>query len=72
MIVAKRKPFNEIKESISGANKILVLGCGTCVAVCLAGGEKEVAILASQLRMALQLEGQNAHVDELTIGWKNA
>ena len=67
MIVAKRKPFKEIKESVSGANRILILGCGTCVAVCLAGGEKEVAILASQLKMALQLENQNVHIDELTI-----
>ena len=67
MIVAKRKPFNEIKESVSGAKKILILGCGTCVAVCLAGGEKEVAILASQLKMALTLENQDVEVDELTI-----
>jgi len=67
MIVAKRKPFSEIKESVSGARRILVLGCGTCVAVCLAGGEKEVAILASQLKMALKLEGQSVRIDELTI-----
>jgi ferredoxin len=67
MIVAKRKPFNEIKELVSGSKKILILGCGTCVAVCLAGGEKEVAILASQLKMALALEDQDIKTDELTI-----
>jgi ferredoxin len=67
MIVAKRKPFNEIKELVSGSQKILILGCGTCVAVCLAGGEKEVAVLASQLRMALALENQDSAIDELTI-----
>jgi ferredoxin len=67
MIVAKRKPFNEIKELLSGSKRILILGCGTCVAVCLAGGEKEVAILASQLKMALALEDQDIKIDELTI-----
>ncbi|MBW1677691.1 MAG: methylenetetrahydrofolate reductase C-terminal domain-containing protein [Deltaproteobacteria bacterium] len=67
MIVAKRKPFEEIKELVSGSKKLLILGCGTCVAVCLAGGEKEVAILASQLKMALTLENQDVEVDELTI-----
>jgi len=67
MIVAKRKPFNEIEELVSGSKKILILGCGTCVAVCLAGGEKEVAVLASQLKMALALKDQDAKVDELTI-----
>ena len=67
MIVAKRKPFTEIEETVSGSKKILILGCGTCVAVCLAGGEKEVAVLASQLKMALALKDQDAKIDELTI-----
>jgi ferredoxin len=67
MIVAKRKPFDEIKELVSDSKKTLILGCGTCVAVCLAGGEKEVAILASQLKMANALENQDGQIDELTI-----
>lgn len=52
MVVAERKPMDEIQEMISGCKKILVLGCGTCTTVCMAGGEKEVGILASQLRMS--------------------
>ena len=67
MIVAERKPFEEIKEKIRDFRKVLILGCGTCVSVCMAGGEKEVELLASQLRMANQLEGRDMEVGEATI-----
>ncbi|MBW2028405.1 MAG: methylenetetrahydrofolate reductase C-terminal domain-containing protein [Deltaproteobacteria bacterium] len=56
MIIAKRKPIEEIKDMIKDYKKILTLGCGTCVAVCLAGGEKEVDVLNAQLDMARRLE----------------
>ena len=64
MIIAKRKPFEEIKESVKDYNKIMVLGCGTCVAVCQAGGEKEVEILASELKLAFGNEGKKVDVNE--------
>ena len=56
MIVAKRKPFEEIKDMIKGYTKVLNVGCGTCVSVCLVGGEKEVQVLNSELTMARKLE----------------
>jgi ferredoxin len=56
VIVAEQKPIEEIKELLEGHKRILVLGCGTCVSVCLAGGEREVAILAPVLRMAGNIE----------------
>lgn len=67
MIVAERKPFEEISEKIKDYKKVLILGCGTCVSVCMAGGEKEVELLASQLRMANKLAENDVEVGEETI-----
>jgi len=68
MITADRKPFEEIKESVKDYEKIMVLGCETCVAVCQAGGEKEAEILASELRLAFGNEGKKIEVnDELVV-----
>jgi len=67
MIVADRKSLEEIVEKVKDCKKVLVLGCGTCVAVCMAGGEREVGLLASELRMSSMLEGTDITFDEMTI-----
>jgi ferredoxin len=67
MIVAERKSIPEIVDMLQTHNRILVLGCGTCVTVCLAGGEREVSIISSALRIAGKLKGLNFEIDELTI-----
>lgn len=67
MIIAERKPVNEILGMVSDAQKILVLGCRGCVTVCSAGGEREVEILASLIKLGLQKEGKKAEVIEGTL-----
>lgn len=68
MIVAHRKKIHEIRDMIKDHNRVLLVGCGTCVTVCLAGGERETGILGSALRMSLKLIGRGGvAVDECTI-----
>ena len=67
MIIAEQKPLNEIKSFISDSERVLIVGCGTCVTVCFAGGSKEAAILGSSLRMATKLDGNGKAIDEVTV-----
>ena len=67
MIVADKKPIEEIIEEIKDHNNILILGCNECVTVCEAGGKKEVGILASALRMYFLNQGQEVKIDENTL-----
>jgi ferredoxin len=67
MIVAERKNIPELLDIVKDHRKILVLGCGTCVTVCLAGGEREVSIISSALRIAGRLQNLPLQVEELTI-----
>jgi ferredoxin len=67
MITAVQKPFTEIAEMIREYKKLLILGCGTCVTVCMAGGEKEVGILASTIRLAYKKNSHSIEIQEDTI-----
>ena len=67
MIVAEQKPLAEIKTLVANAQKVLVVGCGTCVTVCFAGGAREAAITASSLRMATKLDGNGKQVADVTV-----
>jgi ferredoxin len=62
MIVAERKPLEEIKSMLKGYRRVLTVGCGTCVAVCLSGGAKEVGILNAELQIARKLDGEPIEV----------
>jgi ferredoxin len=59
MIVAEPKPLQEVALSIAGYKNVLILGCGTCVSVCLTGGDKEAGILSEELT-ASRYFGENS------------
>ena len=67
MITAERKPIDEIRTMIGPYKRVLVLGCGSCVAECAAGGEKETGMLASALRMANKMEHREVAIQEKTL-----
>lgn len=67
MIVAEQKSLDEMKALIGEAQNVLVVGCGTCVTVCFAGGAREAAIVAASLRMATQLDGRPKAVSDVTV-----
>ncbi len=67
MIVASRKSIPEIKQALARHDRVLFAGCGTCVTVCLAGGEREVGIMSYAMRMARRLDGRPLEIEQVTI-----
>ena len=61
MIVAEQKPIEEIRQIIAPYGRVLILGCGTCVTVCNAGGEREVSFMHHALNVAESRSGNNTH-----------
>ena len=67
MIIAEQKPLQEIKTLIGDAKKILIVGCGTCVTVCFAGGSREADILTSILRMSFKLDKNVKEINHVIV-----
>jgi ferredoxin len=67
MIVAERKPLDEIKEMIKGQKKVLNVGCGGCTSICLVGGQKEVGILNEELMESVRDDRNFIQIDGATI-----
>ena len=67
MIVAENKSLDEVKQLLGDAENVLVVGCGTCVTVCFAGGAREAAITSTSLRMSTKLDGNPKAVSDVTV-----
>ncbi len=67
MIVGNRKSLEEILEMLKPYKKILLLGCRECITVCAAGGEREVGVLASELKLSRAKDGKEIEVREHTL-----
>ena len=60
MVKAARKPLTEIFEKVKGYRRVLIVGCGGCTSVCLAGGQRESLTLADELAAC----AREAHVPQ--------
>jgi ferredoxin len=67
MIIADRKPLDEILDMVKDCNKILIIGCKGCVTVCNVGGSKEGGIVASALKISRKKDGPPLEIDEKTL-----
>lgn len=57
MIVVRTKPLEEIYGMVVHHKRVMVVGCNTCAAVALAGGDREVETMAQALRLVLRRRG---------------
>lgn len=63
MIVATRKSLDEIRATLAPCARVLVVGCGGCVSVCLTGGEEQAEQTASELRLVTRPDGSKWQVE---------
>jgi ferredoxin len=67
MITAERKPITEIKEMLAPYKKVLVVGCGSCVAECAAGGQRETMLLCAALKLSYAKDGLDPVITEACL-----
>lgn len=67
MVKAIRKPLEEIAALVGARRRVLVVGCGGCVSVCLAGGQRETLELAAELAEGARARGTRVETSCITV-----
>ncbi len=67
MVKSKRKPLEEIKNTLTDYSKVLTIGCGGCSSVCLAGGQREVNTLNAELKVEYRLDKVSKSFGSYTV-----
>ena len=67
MIIGEAKPLEEILQMLEPFDRVVLAGCNGCVTVCRAGGQKEVEIVASAIRLARETAGKPIEIREETL-----
>lgn len=57
--ITRQKPFDEIKEQLTGFDRVFIIGCGTCTTMTKTGGIDQV----------VEMKGQLQEIDKLVSGW---
>lgn len=67
MIIGATKPLEQIIEMLKPFDRIVLAGCNGCVTVCRVGGQKEVEILTSAIKLAREAAGKPIEIRQETL-----
>jgi hypothetical protein len=65
VIIVERKKIEELKESLAGRKKVLIVGCNGCVGIHQQGGERQAEELAELFKMDKNLKGTDTTVTSI-------
>jgi len=66
VIIVEPKPFSEIVRMVSPYRSVLLVGCGSCAAICFAGGQAEAESLGLALRLERRVTGDILRTETVT------
>ena len=67
MIVAEQKPIEEILASLEGFKNVVIASCGTCVTVCMSGGEKEALAIQGVIEAKAKENGEELRTSVVNL-----